>query len=231
MSTSAGVPPPNSSSLLRRMPRLTAQARALLTAINLHFAGIAALIVINLYLAVHLFLIFQALGATDDDALQHERNQVRAAQIAAKPLRGLDVKLVNSTADADKFYGQRLAYADSQLLTELGALTKKAGVHLARVQYPQNPVLSGAYGLTEVHMDASISGDYRPVVEFINSVERDKMFFLINGINLTGQQTGQVNLRIRITTYLRQPNADEMSRESKAASDEVAAAAGSGAQR
>jgi hypothetical protein len=37
------------------------------------------------------------------------------------------------------------------------------------------------------------------------------MFFLINGINLTGQQTGQVNLRIRLTTYLRSPNAGEMS--------------------
>ncbi|MEO6924210.1 MAG: hypothetical protein ABI142_10325 [Bryocella sp.] len=210
MSSNVIIPPPNSSSLLRRVPRLTAQARALLTAINLHFAGIAALIVINLYLAVHLFLVFQSLGASNEDALQQERNQVRAAQIAAKPLRGLDTKLAASTKDANAFYTDRLAYADSQLLAELGVLTKKSGVHLARVQYPQNPVLSGAYGLTEVHMDASISGDYMPVVEFINAVERDKMFFVINGINLTGQQSGQVNLRIRITTYLRQPTNDEM---------------------
>jgi type IV pilus assembly protein PilO len=228
MSTSAVIPPPNSSSLLRRVPKLTAQARALLTTINLHFAGIAALAVVNLYLAVHLFLMIQSLGNMDDTAMQQERNQVRAAQIAAKPLRGLDVKLVNSTKDADSFYSDRLAYADSQLLTELGVLTKKAGVHLSRVQYPQNPVLSGSYGLTEVHMDASVSGDYRPVVEFINSIERDKMFFVINGINLTGQQSGQVNLRIRITTYLRQPNIDEMNREAKAAASE---APETGAQR
>jgi type IV pilus assembly protein PilO len=208
--SSVVVPPPNSSSLQRRVPRLTARARAMLTAMNLHFAGVAALLVLDLYLIAHLIFVWQALKAHNQDAFDMQRNQLRAAEIAAKPLRGLDVKLVDSTQDADKFYADRLPYADSQLLTELGVLTRKTGVHLTRVQYPENEVLPGPYELTEVHMDASVSGDYRPVVEFINAVERDKMFFVINGINLTGQQTGQVNLRIRLTTYLRQPAGDEM---------------------
>jgi hypothetical protein len=33
----------------------------------------------------------------------------------------------------------------------------------------------------------------------------------VNGINLSGQQTGMVNLRIRLTTYLRAPNGTEAS--------------------
>jgi type IV pilus assembly protein PilO len=221
------VPVASSASLLRRAPRLTAQARALLTTMNLHFAGVAALAVLNLYLMGHLFFVWRAMHTLNQDALDAQRNQLRAAEIAAKPLRGLDAKLVASTRDADAFYAQRLPYADSQLLAELGALTKKAGVHLSRVQYPQNPVLSGQNELTEVHMDASISGDYRPVVQFINSVERDRMFFVINGINLTGQQTGQVNLRIRLTTYLRQPVGDEMMGAPAIGAIDTAAADGS----
>ena len=59
--------------------------------------------------------------------------------------------------------------------------------------------------LTEAQMDASLSGDYRPLVLFINALERDKMFFLINGVTLTGQQSGTVGLRLRLTTYLRSP--------------------------
>jgi type IV pilus assembly protein PilO len=51
-------------------------------------------------------------------------------------------------------------------------------------------------------------------VQFINAVERDRQFFVINGINLTGQQTGQVNLRMHLTTYLRGPNAAEQNNES-----------------
>ncbi len=58
-------------------------------------------------------------------------------------------------------------------------------------------------------MDARLSGDYRPLVEFLNALERDKSFFLIDGVGLTGQQSGTVNLRLRLTTYLRMPQGDE----------------------
>jgi hypothetical protein len=133
------------------------------------------------------------------------------ARLQAQPLRGLDSKITASNEDADAFYQGRLPYAYSQVLAELGHLTQKSSVRLANVQYAQQPVLSGANALTELHMDASVSGDYRPVVEFINSLERDKMFFLVNQINLSGQQTGVVNLRIHLTTYLRAPNAKEAS--------------------
>ena len=132
-------------------------------------------------------------------------------------MRGLDAKLVSSTADADAFYQRRLPYATSQVAAELGVLTRHEGVKLNRVQYSYNPMLSGPDTLTEDRMDASVSGDYRPVVQFLNAIERDKLFFVITSINLTGQQTGQVNLRIRLTTYLRAPSADEAATETSVA--------------
>jgi type IV pilus assembly protein PilO len=210
MSATAIIPPPNSSSLQRRVPRLTAQARALLTTMNLHFAAVAALVVLDLYLIVHLLLVWQALGTHNAAAIDQERVQMKSAQLAAMPLRGLDGKLADSTKAANVFYQQRLPYAYSEVLAELGALTKKEGVRLTRVQYAQEPVLTGTDSLIEVRMDASVSGDYRPIVQFVNAAERDKMFFLISGMNLTGQQTGQVNLRLRMTTYLRAPGPGEV---------------------
>lgn len=209
MSAIATVPPASSSSLLRNVPRLTARARALLTAVNLHYAGVAALLVIGLYMAAHLLFLSQSLKSHNADALSQQRNLLTTARLQAQPLRGLDTKITASNEDADAFYADRLPYAESQILTELGHLTQKSNVRLANVQYAQQPVLSGANALTELHMDASVSGDYRPIVEFINGLERDKMFFLVNGINLSGQQTGMVNLRIRLTTYLRAPNEKE----------------------
>ena len=211
MSATATVPPPSSSSLLRNAPRLNARARALLTAVNLHYAGVAALLVVVLYMVLHLLFLSQSLKSHNADALSQQRTLLTTARLQAKPLRGLDSKIAASTHDADAFYADRLPYAYSQVLSELGHLTQKSNVRLANVQYAQQPVLSGANALTELHMDASVSGDYRPIVEFINGLERDKMFFLVNGINLSGQQTGMVNLRIRLTTYLRAPNAKEAS--------------------
>jgi hypothetical protein len=211
MSATATVPPASSSSLLRHAPRLTARARALLTAINLHYAGVAALLVIVLYMAAHLLFLSESLKSHNADALSQQRTLLTTARLQAQPLRGLDSKIIASNQDADAFYAERLPYAYSQVLFELGHLTQKSNVRLANVQYAQAPVLSGANALTELHMDASVSGDYRPIVEFINGLERDKMFFLVNGINLSGQQTGMVNLRIRLTTYLRAPNTREAS--------------------
>ena len=136
-----------------------------------------------------------------------------AAKVASRPLEGIDDRLALSTEQADDFYLHRLPYAYSQVAAELGVLKNRSGVRLARVQYAQAPVLVGAYALTQVSMDASISGDYRPVVGFINALERDRMFFVISGLALTGQQTGQVNLRLRILTYLRPSGPNEASSE------------------
>jgi type IV pilus assembly protein PilO len=210
MSLPAMIPPPNSALPERTVPRLTERARAMVTALNLHLAGVAVLVLLNLYLLVHLIFVWQGLSANNADALDQQRVQLIAAQISAKPLRGLDTKLVASTHDANEFYLTRLPYADSEVVAEIGRLATKAGVRWTHAQYSYNPVLKGNDALTEIGIDASVSGDYRPIVEFINSVERDKLFFVIHGINLTGQQTGQVNLRIRLTTYLRPANTNEL---------------------
>ncbi len=210
MSTAVVLPPPNSSSMLRRVPRLTARARQLLTAVNLHFAGVAALIILNVFLLAHLLLAWQAVNASDADAIAQQRTMLAAAHIAARPLQGIDDKLIASTTQADAFYQKRLPFAFSQVLTELGALSTRENVRLSRVQYAYVPVLpNGPYELTEIRMDASISGEYRAVIGAINAMERDRLFFVIGNVTLTGQQTGQVNLRLHVTTWLRPPNVEE----------------------
>ena len=209
MSIAAVLPPPSSSSLQRRLPRLTARARRLLSATNLHLAGVAALAILVVYLLAHLLLLVQGVKALGPEAIAAQRRLLATAEGQAAPLRGLDGKLEDSDAAASDLYAKRLPYAYSEVLAELGALTSRQKVRLARVQYAQRPVLTGEYALTEVLMDASVSGEYRAVMQFLNSLERDRMMFLISGINLTGQQTGQVNLRVRLTTYLRSPSTTE----------------------
>ena len=230
MSMTALPPSPHSSLLERRVPRITERARALITTLNLHFAGVALLALFDLYLIVHLIFLWQGLGANDADALDQQHVQLIAAQLAARPLRGLDKKLVASTHDADAFYQTRLPYADSQVADEIGKLAIKTGVHWTHAQYTYLPSLSGKDALTEISVDASVSGDYRPIVLFINDLERDKVFFVINGVSLSGQQTGQVNLRLRLTTYLRPPNPDELSAEMPVAAADSPGSNGTGGQ-
>jgi type IV pilus assembly protein PilO len=191
--------------------RVTKRMRGLLNLLNLHFAGVAVLGLLNLYLLVHMAIAWRAANSQNAAALADQAVAMKTAEIAKKPLEGLDEKLAQATKDADKFYKQRLPLANSEVYAELGALAKKQGVKLTRVQYADPvPVLAGTAGaVTEVRMDASLSGDYRPLVLFINGLERDKMFFMIQNLTLTGQQSGTVGLRLRLTTYLRSPVGEE----------------------
>jgi type IV pilus assembly protein PilO len=196
------------------------RARKLGTLLNLHIAGVVVLGVVNLYLLAHMAFTWRAATSDNAQALADQRIAKETAKIAKQPLEGLDEKLAQATKDADKFYKQRLPFANSDVVGELGALAKKQGVKLTRVQYAYSPVLAGTTGeLTEARMDASLSGDYRPLVLFVNALERDKMFFLIKGVTLTGQQSGTVGLRLRLTTYLRSPVGTESAEKSGADAD------------
>ena len=57
-------------------------------------------------------------------------------------------------------------------------------------------------------MDAGISGEYPQIMRFVNSLERDQTFFVIRAMALTGQQGGLVNLRLRVSTWLRPADAE-----------------------
>lgn len=191
--------------------KVVEQARKAVTVLNLHFAGVALLGLVNLYLIVHMLLAYRQAHSQNDDAVAEQKVMLTTARLGAMPLEGLDAKLDEATSESDAFYRKRLPSSYSQMLTETGALASKEHVKLSRVQYGQLPVLEGTPGeLTQVQMDANLSGDYRPLVLFMNDLERDKMFFVINAIALSGQQSGTVNLRLRLTTYLRAKSPDEV---------------------
>ena len=191
---------------------LTERARKLVTLKNLHIAGVAVLAGVCLYLMGQMVYAWQSAKSQDSSALAQQRVAMKAAEVAARPLAGLDDKLKQATVDSDSFYAKRLPYSYSEVAGELGVLAKKSGVKLIRGQDSEAPVLNGGIApLTEVRMDYGLSGDYRPLVLFINGLERDKIFFLIRTVALVGQQSGTVGVRLGLTTYLRSPVGAEVS--------------------
>jgi len=168
--------------------------------LNAHIAVVAVLAIANLVLLVQLALAWHTLRSNRPEQLELKQVELQTAQLQARPLRNLPERVADSSKGADHFYDGRVPGADSAILAELGSLEQTANVRLSRVQTAFAPALRD---VTEVRMDASVSGDYSSVMRFINSVERDKMFFVIDGLTLTGQQGGLVNLRLKVTTYLR----------------------------
>jgi len=196
-------------------------AAAFLTPLPLHIAAVVVLTVLNIYLVLHLVFAFGSAHSNNDEALAQAASQVRANEIAASPLRGLDKKLAVSEDAQAKFYVDRLPTAYSTVAAQLGTLAHANNVRLSRVQYKQAPGLDGPpeAALTEVDMDATLTGDYRPLMQFLNGLERSRTFFMVNSITLSGQQSGTVNLRMRLLTYLRSPKPGEAVNDSPTSGD------------
>jgi Tfp pilus assembly protein PilO len=118
-----------------------------------------------------------------------------------EPLRGLDKKIVTARQEISGFYKQRLPDRDSEIPDALGRVASQSGVNIGQVRYQmQDPE---PVGLRPVEIEASLSGDYLQLVRFINGLERDQLFFIVNSVQLAGDQGGAVRLQLELETYLK----------------------------
>jgi type IV pilus assembly protein PilO len=181
--------------------------RSLMSLLNLHFAGVALLLILNLVLAVRLFLAWSTLHSASADQLSQQQTALRALQLEMSPLKGLPQKVDVSRSQANEFFGARFPAAYSTISATVYDLASKNSVHVTNLSYTP---ARAPEGLVELRLDASVTGEYAPLMHFINGLERNKTFFLINGLTLTGQQGGLVNLRLRLNTYLHASNSNQL---------------------
>jgi type IV pilus assembly protein PilO len=169
-----------------------------------HYAGFALLLVLVIGLSVRLGMDWAATNGRSNDALAGKQLELKALEMQTAPLRGLDKRVEESRTEIQAFYSRRIPPNYSSIAGRIGDLQVKSGVRLTRVQYTQG--LPGSY-LTEISMDAGISGTYPQIMRFVSSLERDETFFVIRAMALAGQQGGMVNLRLRVSTWLRPADA------------------------
>lgn len=118
-----------------------------------------------------------------------------------EPLRGMDKKIILAQQQINTFYKDRLPDRDSAIFDALGRVAEQSGVKIdsdkSTLKDPE-PV-----GLTPVEVEAELSGNYLQLVRFVNALERDQLFFIVNSVELGGQQGGVVKLQIKLETYLK----------------------------
>jgi type IV pilus assembly protein PilO len=181
-------------------PMSTTWRERLASPLTWHFAGVAILLVLTIALAIRLGLDWAAMDSHSSDVLAGKQVELKALELQTAPLNGLDQRVEKSREQMHTFDEKRIPADYSSISSRIGDLEVASGVRLSRVQYTQGKPDSG---LTEISMDAGISGDYSAIMRFVNSVERDRIFFIIRAMTLTGQQSGQVNLRMQLSTWLR----------------------------
>jgi Tfp pilus assembly protein PilO len=134
-----------------------------------------------------------------------EMNQLQA-ELTAKtrqvaPLKDLPQKINIAKGQISDFYRNRFASQNSQIYTELGKVAAANGVKIDQVRY--KPADTTSNGLLPIEMEADLSGSYASLAHFINAIERDEMFFVINSVTLGGEPQGAVKLSVKLEAYLK----------------------------
>lgn len=149
-------------------------------------------------------LIFLPVRASQEERvveLNSAKLESKKLEAEVSPLQGLPDKLVKTRGEISNFYQDRFPGRFSAVAEQIGSMAADNGVRLSDVKY--ETVEFDIPGLQEISMQASLRGDYASMVRFINKIERSKVFFLIDQLDLDKADAGAVQLRIKMKTYLR----------------------------
>ena len=161
--------------------------------------AIAVLIVLDLAAAAALLTPVAGSQQSRERQLQQLRTELASRKSAS--WRGLDAKIPLAKKEVTQFYQERFPSGYSAISGSLDKMASATGVRISGEKYDQKD--AEIQGLQRVEINADVAGDYLQLMRFINGLERSQLFFLVDDLELGGEQSGIVKLRIKLETYLR----------------------------
>lgn len=161
--------------------------------------AIAALLAVDIIAVILLFSPLVGSERSRREQLDQLWQELQRKTHEAEPLKNVDQKIAVASQQVDDFYKTRLPAQDSAIYDELGKVAKQSGVKIGQIRSKGKD--TDQVGLRPVEIQADFSGDYLQLVRFINSLERDPLFFIIDSVELGGEQGGVVKLQLKLETY------------------------------
>ena len=143
------------------------------------------------------------IGSAESRRMELNQLQVDLKQktLQVAPLKDLPRKVNLASQEIGDFYKKRFPAQNSEILAEIGKLASANGVRIDHGTYKLGDTVT--VGLQPIEMDYNFSGNYTSLARFINAIERDEMFFIINSVTLGGEPQGPVRLNVKLETYLK----------------------------
>jgi type IV pilus assembly protein PilO len=155
---------------------------------NLSYVLVASLLLADAVMAFYYF----NMAASDRPAhqeLQAQTTEIRLLQADVARARAIQQAMPSTKADCERFK-QSLPSARtgfSVITSELGELGHKAGLQITSLDFHSADIR--ARDLTEVAVNASVSGNYKSIMNFVNGLQRSKNYYIVESLTL-GQDTG-----------------------------------------
>jgi hypothetical protein len=84
---------------------------------------------------------------------------------------------------------------------ELQDLSKNSGLQITSLTFHPKDVTT--HGVKEVALDASIGGDYKSVVRFLNGLQHSKNHYVLDDLTLANERVGATAGDVRVNLHMR----------------------------
>ena len=90
----------------------------------------------------------------------------------------------------------------SAVRSELGETASKSGIQIEDLSFKQAEISNR--GMTEVSIDATVNGNYKSVIGFLNGLQRSGNLYSVDSLNLASENTNQASTNvIKVSLHLR----------------------------
>ena len=170
-------------------------------------------IVALLFLADGAMLVYSFTTASSNLSPQQElfaqTTEIKLLKADVQRARVIQREMPKTKSDCDRFEGSlptaRAGY--SAITVELGELGRVSGLQISSLDFHSAEI--AARGMTEVTVDAKVTGDYKSVVKFLNGVQRSTNYYIVESLSLapstvtTPGTPGTVGVDLHLKSYFR----------------------------
>ena len=165
--------------------------------------GVILLVVADIGLAAYSWQLSSAPRAPEEQfALESKQRDLLKKDI--KRAQDIRDNIPSIQKDCDHFE-QSLFPASSgysSVKSEVDAMAAKSGIRIDDRSY--KPMEIASRGMTELVLDATVSGDYRSVITFLNALQRSPNLYEVDSLTLGTENTTTASANaIRVTLHLK----------------------------
>jgi type IV pilus assembly protein PilO len=174
---------------------------------NAILAGLGLLLFADIALGVYNWRAVSS-SSTPQQALDRQTMQMKLLKKDIKDAQEIREKFPAIQKGFDQFEASLPAVNKgySSVDAELGAIARKASVTLTNVRFHQKDI--SARNLSEIEIEATVSGDYTSVVHFLNGLQRSDNVYAVENLALASDTqnagvVGPLRVNLHMKTYFR----------------------------
>jgi type IV pilus assembly protein PilO len=170
---------------------------------RLILVGVGILVLADIVLAVYSWQL---------DSAPHEPQKAIAVETKRRDVLRADIKRAQeirdnvpaTQKDCDRFEHSLFPASSgySAVRSELGETARKSGIQIEDLSFKQTEISNR--GMTEVTIDATVDGNYKSVIGFLNGLQRSANLYSVDSLTLGSDNSNQTSANIiKVALHLR----------------------------